>query len=270
MSSHQIVDIDSDLRQEGRSDEFTYRINLNDSSYNRVSLLSVAIPKSMYLISATFGGNVFTLTEGLTSVTITIEEGNYTFRALSILLQTLLNNNSPNGWVYTVTTSNIKGKFTFSVSGNTSQPIISFPSSSSIYTVLGFDKETTNPFLGNTLTSRNVCMLTTGSILLKSDLVQSDWTSDISGNNLGSFSLSSTPNFGVYSWSCPDPIKYSRPLDNNSANSKWFWITDGNDQSISLNGLPLLFSLLFYKEDNTNDLIRKDIELRWIKENLKE
>lgn len=270
MSKTLVVDIDSDLRLEGTESEFTYRLTLDSEEYDRVSLLSITIPKSMYLVSATYGGNTFELIELGTPVTVTIPEGNYSFRSIVSVLQTQLNLMSIHGWTYTVAGNSSLGKLIFSVTGNTgNQPSIRFPISSSLFSVMGFNANSTTVFVGNTLTSPNVVMLTVSQILVKSDLAQSDWYSDTIGNVLGSFSLAGTPNFGAFTWSSPDPMMFSRALDNRRSGFSWFWLTDQYDNSIDLHGLPVTISIVFFKSDSSRELIEKDIKLRWVEKEMK-
>ena len=137
------------------------------------------IPKSYYLVPK---NHSFRLIEGNSSVSITIPEGDYLLNTFRFVIQNLLNQNSPNGYIYTVTFPSITtqantGKFTYNVSGNGSiQPIFSF--TNQIYEIMGFEKNSTNTFVNNTITSTNVVKLQVkDKIHINTDIIE--------GNNNG-------------------------------------------------------------------------------------
>src|SRR5665647_33367 len=183
------------------------------SKYTHVCVLDMAIPKSYYLIQAGF--NTFTLVEGLIQTTISIPPGNYSRRSLQAVLITLLNAGSPNHWVYNVTYPNTAtqadtGKFTFTVTGNSSQP--SILCTINVFEVLGFNTNSTNVFVSNSLTSTNVIKLQLeDTLFLHSDLATS-------GHDDVLVSIHSDgPDMSIMQYKCTDVQAYSKKL--NTTNS---------------------------------------------------
>ena len=132
INEKEIFYVSSVDRLSGSSSNFLYKFAFsnNTGNYDTVAVLSAAIPKSYYLISSY--NDEFTLSENGTDVVITVTSGNYSLTSWKNTLTTLLNNNSPNGWIYTVTfpspnSGSSTGKLTFTVSGNSGiQPIFTF------------------------------------------------------------------------------------------------------------------------------------------------
>jgi hypothetical protein len=152
--------IDSRQRLSGTDSNFSYNISLpDDHDFTHVCLLNALIPKSYYLIQAGF--NTFQLQEGDETVTVTKSPGNYLLNVFKTIIGQLLTAASPSGWVYTLTYPSGNqpdtGMFTYSVSGNTSQP--SIICGSNLFEPLGFFMNSTNTFINNSLTSTTVIKL---------------------------------------------------------------------------------------------------------------
>jgi hypothetical protein len=159
-----IVHINSSFRENiaGSShSDFTVRLKypIRDEIY--VVLLRASIPKMWYLINS---DNYFTLVEGGQTVNISLPIGNYGVSSFRDAVQTLLTQNSPNNYIYTIQANTRgansavdTGKYIYSVSAiphNTPQP--SLVIYDTLYEQFGFERNTTYTFSGNTLVVPNV------------------------------------------------------------------------------------------------------------------
>lgn len=175
VSNSTIYYINSTNRRSGTDSDFTYQIIMPpEAKYDRVCILQACIPKSYYLIQS---NETFQLTENLTTVLISIPNGNYTRKSFATTVQGLLNANSPNGYTYAITypsSSSVgdTGKYTFTVTNNGGiQPILTFLTTNDVNVHLGFNTGA-NPFVGNTLVSTNVINLQKETTLfIHSDIV---------------------------------------------------------------------------------------------------
>ena len=236
-----------------------YFQNLQDNEFDRVVLLSASIPKSFYLIQN--GSNSFILQENTTQVTISIPQGNYNRNSLLSTVKSLLNSNSPNSWTYNITYPNINqtyddGKYYFTVTNNTSQPSLIF--TNSVYEQLGFNKNSTNTFISNSLVSTNVCNLSTETTLfIHSDISQNENSDnvlqEIYSNGEGSYSYINFINV------CPH--EYSKPLNNNNSSVFNFYLTDENGLIINTNGININFTIMIYKSNNIDNMIKGFIKM---------
>lgn len=257
----QIFYINSRNRKNGSHNNFSYILNIDPrQDFDRVVLLSASIPKSYYLIRT--NKNTFTLEEDSVQVTVTIPPGNYNRNSLRIVLQNQLNLVSPNTWTYSVNIDNVarsfdRGKYIFTVSGNGSiQPKFIF--TNNVFEVLGFDLNSTNTFVANQLISTNVINLTTeNTIFVHSDICQND-TGD---NILQEVFTSETTTFGYIYWQNNDPKTYAKRYIPGS-NIFQFYLTDEDSNLIDLNGLNINLTIMIYKENNIDLLIRKYIGLK--------
>src|SRR5689334_11475218 len=114
--------IDSKDRSSGEHEDFSIEIDIpKDKTYDMVCLSRAVIPKTYYLVQD--GHNTFVLEEKGVQTTITIPKADYTRSNFKTKCQALLNDNSPNGWTYTIavpdtTQEGETGKYTFTVAGN--------------------------------------------------------------------------------------------------------------------------------------------------------
>jgi hypothetical protein len=251
MLSKYFVDIDSFNRLSGTDSNFTYAINFPQDGvkYDRVTVSSVTIPKSFYLIQSNY--NTFVLSEGLSSATVTIPVGNYVLGAFKTAVQTALNTYSPHSWTYTVTfpntyTSANTGKFTYTVTGNSgTQP--SFTFSNFVYDQMGFPKNSTTSFSGSTLTSTNVINLQADSSLyVKSNMV------DGTNTTLQRIDGGLVPDFGVISYQCPYPLAFAHRLSSVHNNTYSITILNSDGIPVDFNGQNCIISLIFFHLDDTN------------------
>lgn len=255
----QIFYVFSKNRISGDSNSFLYQFDINPGDqYDSVAVLGATIPKSFYLINSF--NDEFILTEDTTSVTITITHGNYTLASWRNTLTNALNANSPNGWVYTVSypsttaTDGNNGKLTFTVSGNTSQP--SFTFSERLYLQMGFNANVTYQFTANTLTSVNVINLQ----LLAAVFIHSDVCNNKSDSVLQEIYVNDN-DYSSIRYQASAAGAYGKKISGRSNQVCRFYLTDEYSQLVNLNGLEWSFTIIFYKQNNTLDMIKNYIKL---------
>lgn len=231
---------------------FSVELQIPDSEeYDRIVLTQCLIPLSYYTVSA--GQNTFVLNENGSTVTISIPPGNYNTTNFPIEIVSLLNEYSPNGYIYTIsypdeTKVTQTGKFTYGVNVNTPVSFI-FPSSSDLAIRFGFNIGSTIAFTPNgsvgLLISSNVVDFTAiNAILIHSNLVQDSYTDvlqDIYPANNNELATN-------ISYLCPDPLAYSKKLSSSKIRYASFSLTDEFNNPIFLNGLDVVITIMLYKE----------------------
>ena len=249
--------INSINRFAGTTNNFTYVVNIPDSSnYDSVAVMQANIPMSYYLVQS--GYNTFNLREGGTTVTVTIPIGNYNANSFITVVVPLLNAASPNHWTYTMTLPNTftqpsTGKYTFTVSGNTTQP--SFIFTENVNELFGFPINTTATFVGNTLVSQNVLkFILEDSLVIHSDICESD------GNILQEVFGNNTQTFSNITFLNPDIECYSRKLNANKSNLYTFSLNDERGRGVDLNGLNMFFSIVLFKRNNFSQIFKEYIK----------
>jgi len=252
--SKQVYYINSGNRISGSDSDFTYRIDFpRNTEYTHVVLLDISIPKSFYLVQD--GYNTFTLDEDGKTATITLTSGNYSLRSLQATLTTLLNTGSPNGWTYAVSYPNAdtveRGKMTFTVSGNSGvQP--SFILTTNLHHILGFSSNTTNTFVGDTLTSTNVINLQKETTLyLHSNLCMSydnDILSSIYANDDADFSNITVQNMNAE--------LTAKPLKHTKGDVYYFKLINHDGEVVELNGQSMLFTIACFQQSPITKLIQ--------------
>jgi len=264
MQSSNIYYINSIARTSGTPGNFTCEVQIPKSeNYDRVTLLQANIPVSYYLVGV--GYNTFQLVENngvaTTTTTITLVPGNYTANSFITVIVPLLNTASPNGWIYSITipngfTSSNTGKFTFTVSNNlTRQPSFVL---NNMWEIFGFEQNSTNTFVGNTLTSTNVVkFVPEDSLMIHSDICDNGENSilqEVFGNNSVAFSN--------ITYQCPDVLSYSRRLRTNQSNSYTFSLTDEHNRQVDLNGVNVIFTIVLFKKDNFTTVFKNYLKMQ--------
>lgn len=256
----QIYYINSRNRLSGSDSDFLYKIEQPaGSEFNRVVVLNVSIPKSYYMIQS--GQNTFTLDENGTEYTITLDIGNYTRSSFKSRLQTLLN--ATGAYTYTISipsTANADtGKYTFNVTDNGGiQPKFIF--TSYVFEQMGFNQNSTNTFSGDTLESTNVINLQLESTLL----IHSDIASSGLDNVLQQVYSQDEATFSHIIFNDYDIEAYKKNITNRT-NTYRFWLTNEDNNKMELNGLNWNMTLLLFKDDEINELIKKFIKLKTMK-----
>lgn len=258
--------VDSSKRISGTTSDFTYQLNLpKGHEFDNVCVLQCIIPKSYYLVQP--GYNTFVLKENGVSTTITVTPGNYNAKSWSTIIGTLLTTSSSQGWTYTITfpnstTSVDTGLFTYScVGGNPS-----FIFTTNLYEQFGFQPNSTNTFSSNTLVSANVVKFQVEDVLyLHSDI---SYNPDQSSTNdvLQEIYASTTPNYTNIVYQNSGAVEgYSKQLLNQSNNIYHFVLTDENNNTLSLNGLNMVITLLIWKRQTFWDMAKKFMSLMFLK-----
>ncbi len=264
-----IFHIDSRKRDSGINDanfSITLPIESNEE-FDSVVLLKCQIPKSYYMVRDGF--NTFTLTENLTSITITIPVGNYNRRSFAIVLEQLLNTASLNNFIYTVSYNNSSkegdtGKYSFTCQGFTLPPQFVF--TENVFELLGFNPNSINTFIGGILISSNVIKLQLeDSIYIHSDICVNE-----NGDNILEVVYSSTndPTFSIISYEMIDLETNSKNINKSVSNTFKFTLTNENEQQLDLNGLNWVCDIMLYKKNaGLSSLIKGFIKYMTLKDN---
>lgn len=149
---------------------FQYTIDMDGIPYTHCSVLSAAIIKSWYLIQEGF--QTFELIQGANTYVVTCPVGTYPVKYFGDqVLVPLLNSVQGEGWVYAIDFNKFTAKYTFTVTGNGGvQP--SFRFVFDINALMGFNRNSTNTFVGNSITSVNtVDFSPENTIFIRSDIV---------------------------------------------------------------------------------------------------
>jgi len=242
--------INSKNRISGTDSKFTYKIEFPpNSTYNRVCVNSIKIPKSYNLISEP--DNYFILKEVASESKIYINEGNCGRRDFVRLIERNMNLISPNQWKYTIDYAGIgeidDGKLTFRVTGNDSQPSLIMVNG--LFEQLGFDRGSTTVFEGNKLRSANqILFQAEDTLFLHSDMIKNSKRSV-----LQHIFVSGSPAFSGIIWECQNEFLNCKPLDGLSELVS-FTLTDEDDSPMNLNGQNMVIVLSFYnvKKEQAN------------------
>lgn len=257
-----IVIVDSYLRYSGTSSNFSINLNLPSycSDFDRIALNQISLPRSWYDVATNF--NTFTLREGATSVIITVPVGMYNVNSLGTTIATLLSSTSPNGFTYTLTYPNSAtvvntNKYTITCSNIVATKQLIF--TNSMYQQLGFASNSTNTFNADTLTSTNSISISyINRVFLKSNACSTS-QANILNEILVAGQYPST-SFVYY-----ENINFdtnSKEFTNPFNNSWDFSLYDRYGNIIDLNGLEMVFSLIFYKKSKTNELHMEHLKIK--------
>lgn len=249
IQNKQIFYIDSSKGQ-GKNENFTYTFQFDQTlEFDRCCILQLLIPMSYWLIQE--DQNTFILNEGINKeVTIYLPLGNYNRRSLASVLSNILTSNSPSSFTYLVTfpniaTTNDQGLYTYNVSNNGSvQPQFIFQNNATTE-ALGFQSNSTNNFVSNTLISTSVIKLKPeDQLFLHSDLCSNkndDIIQEVYSAGNATFSNILFQQFDVES--------NSKDISFNKNNSYKFYLTDENNTILNLNGQNMTITLMLYKKN---------------------
>jgi hypothetical protein len=252
----QIFFVDSNDRLPGSNSnsDFFYSFDFDKGrEFDRVALLQCLIPVSYYMIQAE--QNTFILIEGSNQATVTITPGNYNRRSFAVSLTSFLNLASPGGYTYSITFPTVgteadNGFYTYSVTGNGSvQPI--FEIGNYCYEAMGFDANSINNFVSNTLTSTNVIKLKAEDQLYLHSNICSNKNNDI----LQEIFAFNVPSYGNILFQQFDAESNSKDFVNNQNNIFHFYLTDENDTILNLNGQNITFSIMLFKKNSVWQLL---------------
>ena len=230
---------------------FSVLVNLpKNNDFDRVVVSQLSIPKSYYLVQN--GYNTFIINENGVDKTITINVGNYSKTTfLTELKRAFTSSSSPAlSWVYAITFDTPTGKLNFTVSGNTSQPCIK--TTTNLFEQLGFNSNSSNFFVSNSLTSTNCIKLQLEDTLL----ILSDMSNALSGVLQEVYCNNS--DFSNITFNQYNAELYSKNFIRNTNNVSRFTLTDENFRPIDLNGLNMVMTLIFYKHNDAQQSIISD------------
>lgn len=260
------VYVDSSNRISGTDSNFSYSIPLpplpGSQRYTHVTVLDALVPKSYFLVQA--GLNTFQLSENGTTVTLSMPVGNYTLAVWETTIQSVLNAGSPNGYTYNVTFPSVNvvqtGMLTYTV--NSTNPI-SLTFNQFLYEPFGFPKNSTNSFVGGSLTSTTVIKLQSEDrIFITSSLVANPFNDSV----LVAFNASANVNFSsiTYINYCPE---YNTKILASSTNGIYnFCVTNESFTVLNTNGLNICMSLLFFTMNPLYDKIELFLRMMTLKE----
>lgn len=263
-----IIYIDSRKRISGTDSDFTYFVDLrSDEPFDKVVVLQASIPKSYYLISNS--SDRFILDENGMQAQIILDHGNYTRRSLREQVENELNLSSPNGWNYTVdipdsSNTGETGHYIFSVTGNGGiQPSFIFnESSENVHEALGFDENSTNNFVGNSLISKDVVKLQREDTLF----IHSNICSNGRDSILQEIFTFDSNDYSSIVFQTPSYEAYSKDIVTNDSNTFRFYLSDESDNIIHLNGQNLQMTLMVYKEENVLKLIKDFMKMKLLED----
>ena len=264
-----VVYIDSGSQLTSSKNIWSNQIDMNfEGDYNRITVLQSQIPVSYYVIGA--GANTFTLTEGSSSVTITISPANYNVFSFSTTVGALMTLNSPNSYTYTINypnayTSPDTGLLTYSVNSIAKTVSLTFPARSPLSEQFGFITGSTNYFtvsgLNQTLTSVNVVNFTPeNSLYIRCNFCDGESTSEQSDVLLAVYGSNVQP-YSTITFTNPCPIETSKRLTSRDRNLV-FSVCDENALPIYMNGGNIQMALLFYKDETVNTSIEEYIAMK--------
>ena len=246
--------------------------NLPRLNYNRVVLNQISIPRSWYDIGNSY--NTFLLSEGTSSILITITPGAYTLVSFPTVLISLLNTNSPNGFKYTISYPNStnqanSNKWTFSCNATEDQiPSFTFgdyqgnEQLNGLYLQFGFNQNSTNTFSKDgssySLASANsVSMSYINRLYLISNICATSLNSMLQELLV----VGQYPSLSYCYFENQNKDTNSRVFTEPTANFWNFQLQDEYGNIVDLNGLDFNFTLTLYVKDDTSDLHRETLLL---------
>ena len=257
-----IINIKSSERITGNISNFKSKpISLYNNDFDTVCLLTASIPRTFYNIPS---NSYFELhqNDGETEYikNINIPEGSYSITNLKTKLQEQLNlASSINTFeVFYKEPSEVQDfKFEFIKTSGVSTSI-KFKFNTSLYSVLGFNKNSTNSFIDDSLKSANCVNLSRiNTAYIKTDMVKNTSVLseilDYGAYQMMSLAFHQTQNIEMNS---REFIK--QPNGESSYN---FSLVDSNDEEIDLNGIDYNFSIILYNRNRQHELHSREIKL---------
>lgn len=261
-----IINIKSAERISGSISNFNSKpINLYNNDFDTVCLLTASIPRTFYNIPTNSSFEIYVQFYGditVYKIPITIPEGSYSVSNLKTKLQEIINSSvSSYGLTFTVSykepseVQDFKFEFT-ETSGLASS--LAFVFSTSLYSVLGFNKKSTNAFTGTTLRSANCINLSRiNTAYIKTDMIKH--TSVLSEIlDYGSYQMMSLAFHQTQNIEMNSREFIKQPTGESSYT---FTLVDSNDEEIDLNGIDYNFSVIFYNRNRQHELHSNEIKL---------
>src|SRR5690606_1341797 len=117
-----------------------------------------------------------------------------------------------------------------------------------------------NVFTADTLTSINVVKFQ----LEDSIFIHSDIANNGIDNVLQEILGVQNTDYANIIFVCPDVEAYAKPITNNNNNIYHFQLTDEDGAEIDLNGQNIVFTLMLFKKDPLNKLVKQFLKLSLI------
>ena len=251
--------VDSKRRQTGTTSNFTFKIDFPaDQQYNRVVVQQVLIPQTFYLFQE--GTNTFILDVGGVQFTIIIPVGNYNYKTFATVISELLTETNDKIYAYTCiyadgATGVATNKYVFNISPAPDEAIAFIFTSIKPAEVMGFDSTLPTAVFDGPKLYPPFCynFSVEQSFLILTDMVTNNVLIEMLDVGIGLGSISFTSN---------SLDSYSRYYNKVASNAFTFTLTNEDYTVIDLNGANMLFSLLFYKSDDTNIISRQSMMLK--------
>jgi len=241
--------LDSDYRDNGTSTNFVYTIQPPEK-FDRVVVLSASIPKTYFLVQE--GQNTLTITENGIQRLITLPEGNYGNNTFMPSLISLLNTGSV---LYSFIINPATTYITITATGGAFTSL-DFPPTSALYRQLGFDYDTNNAVIDNTITSKNIPLFQlTNCVYIKSNLCYAQG-SQLSANILESINASNQPNLYYIEYQCTTDLQLTAKKYDYAQIAVNFQITNSDGFILNTGGLPVTMKLLFFNADDSLQVLK--------------
>lgn len=276
-------------KETSTSSNFFYRLNIDTTKYDSVTVNSVQIPKTYYTLQQGVVGNddtfdnQFELSEdgGSTWTTITVPPANYNVWNFTRVLKPLLDAASVtlgNAFQYTINypdrlTESDTGKFTFRVTNNGGVQPQFHLNDNRIREMMGLScyDSTGNP----------IACIFSGDELIGDELVNFQWTNNIvvkssialnTGNNsqdsaiLAVIPVTTVPDGSMIVYNSPGLELDSRELANHGGNLFEFSLYDDQDRLINLNGQDWFLQLQIFKQNRYFEIATKRLQIEQLKQ----
>lgn len=260
-TSGKLFYVDSRNRISGTDSDFEITLDLpTDIAHNAINVLECSIPKSYFLIDEP--NNTFELVELGTPTTITIQPGNVNRRSFSGILGNILTTNSPNGWTYVITYPNTSsqiddGRYVFTVSGNGgNQPQFIF--TNGLWEQMGFNRNSTNVFVGDVLKSTNTIKLNREDTLF----IRCNQINNNGNDILTPVFTSSNPDYSSIVYQNVEPSYNYRLFYNELSGPTTFRfrLTNESNEIINLQGINMLIVIYTFRKEfnrvNRSEILR--------------
>ena len=245
----------------GTSSNFIINLNLPNyvQEFDRIALNQFSCPRSWYDVASSY--NTFVFIEGVTSYIITIPPGMYNVYTLATKIGSLLTTASGIN-TYTVSYPNSSlvvntNKYTFTCSNLTQS--YSFVFTTNMFQQMGFAKNTTYNSASGIITSTNSLSISyINRLFLVSNACNTSYNSYLQ-------EILITGQFPSTSFVYYENINYdtnSKEFTNPQNNCWDFSLYDRYGNIVDLNGLELVFSLIFYKKNKTDEAHLEHIKLQ--------
>lgn len=260
-----VLYVDSNNRTSGSHTDFSISFDMTRNHYDKCCLLQLSVPKSFYNFPV--NNNTFILREtdggGTTNTTITIPPANYNVINICNVLSTLMTTNSTKGYTYSVSfplvssTAGSNGLLTFTCSQVNPLFQSQLIFTTSCHQQLGFNRNSTNSFVAGSLTSTNIISLSlVNRIFVKSSMCST------SEQSILQEVLQTFPDYSYIYFLQQNIDAYSKDFVSQGDNNFRFTITDKFGDVIDTNGLNVMFSILLYKKNDTDEFHKQELQIK--------